>query len=47
MNKILIKTFIITFIFLNNCIAEIIKDIKISGNERITFETIPWKTPFD
>ena len=40
MNKILIKTFIITFIFLNNCIAEIIKDIKISGNERITSETI-------
>ena len=47
MYKILIKIFIISFIFLNNCIADIIKDIKISGNERITSDTIKIFTTVD
>ena len=40
MYKILLKIALVTLIFVNNCYAEIIKDIKISGNERFTKETI-------
>ena len=47
MYKLLIKIFIFTFIFLNNGIADIIKDIKISGNERISSETIKIFTTVD
>ena len=47
MYKLLIKIFIFSFIFLNNGIADIIKDIKISGNERISSETIKIFTTVD
>ena len=40
MYKILLKIALVTLIFVNNSYAEIIKDIKISGNERFTKETI-------
>ena len=40
MYKILIKIILVTFIFVTNSYAEIIKDIKISGNERVSSETI-------
>ncbi len=40
MYKILFKIILVTLIFINNSYAEIIKDIKVSGNERITSETI-------
>ncbi len=40
MHKILFKIILITLLFVNNSNAEIIKDIKISGNERISKETI-------
>ncbi len=40
MHKILFKIILLTLIFINNSNAEIIKDIKISGNERISSDTI-------
>ena len=39
LKKILVKTLLIFFIF-NISIAEVIKDIKISGNDRISKETV-------
>ena len=40
MIKFLIKFFIITFLFLSNVYSEIVKKIEISGNQRISSETI-------
>ena len=40
MIKFLIKFFIITFIFLSNVYSEIIRKIEISGNQRISSDTI-------
>jgi len=40
MYKILLKIILVTLIFINSSYAEIIKDIKISGNERVSSETI-------
>ena len=40
MIKIFVKIIFVSFLFLTNSVAEIIKDIKITGNQRITSETI-------
>ena len=40
MKKILIKFFIISFLFLSYSNSEIVKKIEISGNKRISKETI-------
>ncbi len=40
MIKIFVKIIFVSILFLTNSVAEIIKDIKITGNQRITSETI-------
>ncbi len=40
MNKILIQAIILSFLFLTNSISEIIKKVEISGNKRISDQTV-------
>ena len=40
MNKILIQAIILSFLFLANSFSEIIKKVEISGNKRISDQTV-------